>query len=85
MKQVKYLLGEKNTVHVDRHMGRLRERVTPAWQFESLIWGISSRFPLANHFGLPGSKSIFGVSQDFPMCVRAHLLAKMDSTEKACG
>ena len=48
MKQVKYLLrGKRSTVHVDRHMGRLREReshwVAPSWQFDLLFWGISSR------------------------------------------
>ena len=58
---------------MDRHTGGLRERVAPSWKFESLLWGISSRFPLANHFDLPGSKSIFGVSQDFPMWVHASL------------
>ena len=74
VKQVKYLLGEKrSTVCVDRHTGRLRERVTPSWQFESLIWGISSVFPLTNHFDLPGSESIFSVSQDLPMCACASL------------
>ena len=54
-------------------MGGLRERVTPSWQFESLLRGISSRFPLANHRDLPGSKSVFGISQDLPMCARASL------------
>ena len=58
---------------MDRHTGGLRERVMPSWQFELLLWGISSGFPLANHFDLPGSKSVFGISQDFPMCVRASL------------
>ena len=69
MKQVNCLLGGKR-VHVGRHMGGLRERVAPSWQFKSLTWGISSVFPLTNHFDLPGSESIFGVSQDFPMCAR---------------
>ena len=87
MKQVKYLLREKkSTIRVNRHTGRLRERVTLSWQFESLLWGISSRFPLTNHFDLPSSKSIFGVSQDFLMCAcSVWLLAKMDSTEEAYG
>ena len=44
------------------------ERVAPWWQFKSLICGIFSRFPLANHFDLPDSKSEFGIAQDFPMC-----------------
>ena len=68
-------------------MGRLRE--------ESLshtlrtVWmpfkGHFSGFPLASHLELPGSQSIFGVSQDLPLCVCTHLLAKMDSTEEAYG
>ena len=64
---------KKSTVRVDRHTGGLRERVAPLWQFESLIWGTSSGFPLANHFDLPGSTSIFGISQDRPMCARISL------------
>ena len=71
VKQVKYLLGEK--IRMDRHTGGLRERVAPLRQFESFMWGISSRFPLADHFDLPGSKSIFAICQDFPMCSCASL------------
>ena len=41
-------------------MGRLRERVTSSRYFKSLIWGISSRFPLGNHFDFPGSESLSG-------------------------
>ena len=33
----------------------------PSWWFELFIWGISSRFSLANHFALPGSESVFGI------------------------
>ena len=43
------------------------------------------RFPLANHSDLPGSHSVFGVSQAPPMCVHTHLLAKMDSTKADYG
>ena len=32
----------------------------PTLHFKSLIWGISASSPLANHFDLPGSQSIFG-------------------------
>ena len=28
----------------------------------------SSGFPLTNHFGLPGSETIFGISQEPPVC-----------------
>ena len=41
------------------------------WQFELLLWGISSGFPLADHFDLPGSQFIFGMSQDRPMSMHA--------------
>ena len=64
---------KRSTVCVDRHTGGLRERVVPLWQLESLLWGISSGFPLTNHFDLPGSEPIFGVSQDFPMYARTSL------------
>ena len=39
----------------------------------SLIWCISSGFSLANHFDLPGSQSIFDISQDRSMCAHACL------------
>ena len=42
-------------------------------QFKSLKMGISSSFPLANHFDLPGSLSIFGISQDPSVDVHASL------------
>ena len=48
-------------------------RVVPSWQFELLSWGISSEFSLAKHFDLPGSQSIFAISQDPPICVHASL------------
>ena len=70
-------------MRVDRHTGGLRVRVVPAWWFESLIWGISSGFPLVSHLALPGSESVFGLSQAPPLC--AHLSAKMDSSAEACG
>ena len=36
---------------------------------ESLLWGISSRFPLASHFDSPHSKSASGIYPGPPMCV----------------
>ena len=39
------------------HTGGLRGRVVPSWSFESLLWDISSGFPLASHLALPGSES----------------------------
>ena len=64
--------------------GRPMERVTPLWYLKSLTWGISSRFPLVNHFDLPDSESVFEISQHPPIC-NMHLSAKMDSTAKAYG
>ena len=76
VKQVKvFIRGRKNTVYVDRHMGRFRETTMPLWQFKSLTWGISSGFPFVNHFGFPGSEPIFGTYQN-PSCACAHLLAR---------
>lgn len=74
-----------------RHMGRLREReesclVTLSWQFELLLWVISSGFPLANHFDLCSPEAIFGISQDPFMC-GAHLFARWSlvNSEEAHG
>ena len=71
---------------MDRDKERLREShwVATSWWFESLLSGISSRLPLAYHFDFPGSPSIFGKSQDLPRCAK-HFLAKMYSTQEACG
>ena len=82
MKQVKCLLGGKR-VHVNRHTDRLREGVKPSWSSSSLIWGISSEFPLVSHIALPGSESVFCLSQGSPMSTHVHLLAKMDSNKEA--
>ena len=43
------------------------------WQFELLLWGISLGFPVTDHFDLPGSQFIFGMSQDPPMSMHASL------------
>ena len=50
----------------------------PSRQFELLLWGISSRFPLASYFDLYDSqikphKSIFGISQDPRVCAHTPL------------
>ena len=47
------------------------ERVPQAQSFESLSWGNSSRVLLTNHFSLPGSESVFDLSQSLPMCARS--------------
>ena len=72
VKQVKCVLGGKRAC-VDKHTGRLRERVTPSRWFESRMWGISPGFPLDSHLALPGSESIFGLSRDPPTCACASL------------
>ena len=60
MKQV--FVGDKR-VHVDRHSGRLRERVPSLSYFESLTWDIYFGSPLANYLALPGSESVFGLTK----------------------
>ena len=69
---------KKSTLHVDTHTGRLRGRVPellshPSWQFELFLWGISSGFPLVNHFGLPYLAHL----RVFP-CVGTYHLDKTD-------
>ena len=47
------------------------ERLVPLQWFESLLWGISSGFPLANHLALPVSESILEVAlmiKNLPTC-----------------
>lgn len=48
-------------------------RVMPSQEFESLLWGVSSGFPLAIHLALPGSESVFGLSQGPSMGVGTSL------------
>ena len=76
--------------------GRPVETVTPLWCLKSLTWGVSSRFPLVNHFDLPVSEPLFGLSQGPLVCVcvcvcvceceseSVHLSAEMDSSGEAC-
>ena len=47
------------------------DRDTLSWWPEALIWDISSGFPLASHLALPGSESVFVLSQGLPTCTRA--------------
>ena len=74
VKQVKCSLGEKRIqyVWIGTWPGSERES-RPRGSLNHLIWGISSGFPLANHFDLPGSKFVFGVSQALPMSAHAPL------------
>ena len=58
------------------------QRVTPSLQFESLLWGISPRFRLANPLALPGSEFVFGITLS-PLCVLVHFLDKMNSSTEA--
>ena len=70
-----FIKGGKSTVHlcVQSYSEREGVRAAPSWQFELLLWGTCSRFPLANHFDLLGSQSIFGISLDPPMCAQVSL------------
>ena len=63
MKQVECLLGGKGLQYtwIDVWLGS--ERATLLWSFESLLWRISSGFPLASHLALPGSEAILGISR----------------------
>ena len=49
------------------------EGAMPLWWLESVLWDISSGFPLPSHLALSGSESLFGMSQDPPMCTCASL------------
>ena len=40
---------------------------------------------MANHLALPGPESVVGISQEPPMCVLSHLLAKLDSSQETYG
>ena len=57
---------------IDTQVDSERDRIALR-AFELLLWGISSNFPLANHFDLPDSQSILGISQDPAMCARISL------------
>ena len=84
MKQVKYLLRGKKYSTPQAYSERERVRVAPSWQFELLLWGTYSRFPLANHFDSLGSQSVLVYLWILPY-VRTYLSAKVDFTEKASG
>ena len=47
-------------------MGRAQEKFAPLQLFESLIWGVFSRVPFGQPSYLPGSESVFGLSQGPP-------------------
>ena len=72
VKQIKCLLGgTEQYVWIDSCGDS--ERVTefcPRGSLNSFMWHFFW-VSLASHFGLPGSQSIFGISQDPPMCVHA--------------
>ena len=69
---------------MERHMVGLRETAVPSWQFELLIWDISSGFPLATYITLPSSESyLVYLRVLLCVCVCVCVLAKMDSSEEA--
>ena len=45
-----------------------QDRASTGLEALLLLWGISSSFPLANHFDLPGSEAIVGMFQEPPIC-----------------
>ena len=79
----------KSTVHVYRRKSRhridTRGRIPETYSCGSLsqLWGITSRFPLTNHFALPERVCIWCISGSSHVCM--HLFTKMDSTEEAYG
>ena len=66
MKQVKCLLGGQRVRVGSENHTLVVVSVT--------LLDISSGFPLDNHLTLPGSESVFGISQGPSMCVRVHLI-----------
>ena len=64
---------------VDRHTRAGSEKESRlCGSLNHLYGGNSSGFPLADHLALPGSVSIFGLSQGPPLCVHASF-SQMDS------
>ena len=78
-----FIRRKNSTVCVARYTSKLG--FMASWQFKSLLWGIFSRFSLASCLALLGSESVFGLSQGPPVCVCAHLSAKMGSGKEAYG
>lgn len=70
-KTMKHIFIKREKGTVCGHTLEDSERATPSWWFESLSWGRSSKFPLADHFALPVSELAFGFSQDSRIC--AHI------------
>ena len=52
---------------VDRHVGELRES-HPYGGLNHLYGAFLPDFPLPSHIALPGSESVFGLTQDPPLC-----------------
>lgn len=64
----KVFIRREKKVSVDRQMGQAQKKFASLWLFESLTWSISSRFPFGQSSYLPGSESIFGLSQGPYVC-----------------
>ena len=69
VKRVKYLLGGKKEYSTCGETHGWTQRVVPSW----ITFMGHFCWPLANHFDLPDSESVFGLSQDFPTCARTSL------------
>ena len=68
---------------MERHTVGLRETAVSSWQFESLIWDISSGFPLASYITLPSSESYLVYLRVLWCVCVCVCLAKMDSSKEA--
>ena len=87
VKPMKYLLRRKRVQNVwkDTWAGSDRDSrwVTPSWQSELLVWGISYGFP-SQSFGFAWFTVHIWYIWIRP-CVPTHLLAKMDPAKEAHG
>ena len=81
-----FIKRKKRTVRVDRHIARLRERELLS-HYLMTVWiifmGHFFQSPLTNHFDLPCSQSIFGISQDPPFTFHFHALEKEMATHSS--
>lgn len=68
MKQLVFIRREKESSTCGYTHGGLRERVTPPWELQSLMRHFF-RVSFGRHIALPGSESVFGISQRLPVCV----------------
>ena len=76
VKRKVFICRKKSTVYVDRHMSKLRGKVPESHTCGSLNHLHGHFFQVFfghDHFDLPGSQTLFGISQDPPICRQASL------------